>query len=171
MTETSPNKYWILIVIILIATIATGSAVIWSKYDSSQPVEISLASGQEWQGMVYVGGAVNNPGSYPVKAGDSIPEIIQIAGGTAGNANLSSLKIYIPCLLEEKQPQKIDLNRAEVWLLEALPGIGEIRAQAIIDYRCQNGAFSNINEITKVDGISITTYEQIKHLITVSDQY
>ena len=171
MTDVKLNKYWILIIIILVATIATGSAVIWSKYGSTQPIEVSLASGQEWQGMVYVGGAVNNPGSYPVKAGDSIPEIIQIAGGTASNADPSSLNIYIPCLVEEKQSQKIDLNRAEAWLLEALPSIGEVRAQAIIGYRRQNGPFHNINELTKVEGIGITTYEQIKQLITVADQY
>jgi len=54
-------------------------------------------------------------------------------------------------------------------LLEALPGIGETRAQAIIDYRQQNGPFHNINELTKVEGIGIATYEKIKHLISVAD--
>lgn len=70
---------------------------------------------------------------------------------------------------EQEQPQKIDLNLAEAWLLEALPGIGETRARAIIDYRQQNGLFNNINELTKVEGIGVTTYEKIKHLITVAD--
>ena len=70
---------------------------------------------------------------------------------------------------EQEQPQKIDLNLAEAWLLESLPGIGETRARAIIDYRQQNGLFNNINELTKVEGIGVTTYEKIKHLITVAD--
>ena len=70
---------------------------------------------------------------------------------------------------EEIQPQRININRAEAWLLEALPGIGETRAQAIIDFRNQNGVFHNINELLKVKGIGVTTYEQIKHLITVAD--
>ncbi len=119
--------------------------------------------------MIYVGGAISNPGFYPLKAGDSLQALIQAAGGTAGNTDLSSLKIYIPRVGEEIQPQKINLNRAEAWLLEALPGIGEVRAQAIIDYRRQNGPLRNISELTKVAGIGITTYEQIKHLITVAD--
>ena len=67
------------------------------------------------------------------------------------------------------EPQKVDINRAEAWLLEALPGIGEVRAQAIIDYRQQNGGFSHISEITRVEGIGQSLYEQIKDFITVGD--
>ena len=166
---TKLNKYWILIIILLVVIIAISGIIAWSRYSPSQPIEISITSGQEWEGMIYVGGAVSNPGFYPLKAGDSLQALIQAAGGTAGNADLSSLKIYIPQVGEKIQPQKINLNRAEAWLLEALPGIGEVRAQAIIDYRRQNGLFRNISELTKVAGIGITTCEQIKHLITVAD--
>ena len=113
--------------------------------------------------------AVSNPGLYPLKAGDSIEALIQAAGGTTGSADLTQLKLYLPWLGEVEKPQKVNLNRAELWLLEALPGIGKVRAQAIIDYRQQNGRFRNINELTKVDGIGITTYEQVKHLVTVAD--
>lgn len=65
--------------------------------------------------------------------------------------------------------QKIDINRAEAWLLEALPGIGPAKAQAIIDYRQQNGGFSHIYEITNVPGISTTMYQNIEGMITVGD--
>jgi comEA protein len=68
-----------------------------------------------------------------------------------------------------EQPQKIDINRAEAWLLEALPGVGPSKAQAIIDYRQQNGGFKHITEITEVEGIGPSIYEQIKDLITVGD--
>jgi len=76
---------------------------------------------------------------------------------------------YNPGIEEEQQPQRIDINRAEVWLLKALPDIGEVKAQAIIDYRQQNGPFRSTNEITRVAGIGTATYERIKHLITVAD--
>jgi comEA protein len=69
----------------------------------------------------------------------------------------------------ENEPQKIDINRAEAWLLEALPGIGPSKAQAIIDYRQQNGGFGDITEITRVSGIGQSLYENIKDLITVGD--
>ncbi len=125
---TKVNKYWALIIILLIAIIAIGGIVVWSKYSSSQPIEISISSGQEWQGRVYIDGAVSNPDFYPINAEDSIQDIIQAAGGTTSSAALSSLKIYIPQVEEEIQPQKIDLNRAEAWLLEALPGISGVDA-------------------------------------------
>ena len=163
------NRYWALIIILLIAVIVIGGIVAWSRYRQPQPIEISLPPSQELQGEVYIGGAVSNPGYYPVKSGDSIEALIQAAGGTTGNANLTGVKIYIPSVGEKEEPQKIDLNRAEAWLLEALPGIGEVRAQTIIDYRQQNSGFRNITEITKVEGIGPDIYEQIKPLITVAE--
>ncbi len=166
---TKFNKYWALSIILLVAIIVTGGLVAWSRYSGSQPIEISIPPGQELPWEIYIGGAVSNPGFYPLKAGDSLPDIIQAAGGTISNADLSHLRLYISQVEGETQPQRINLNRAEAWLLEALPGIGEVRAQAIIDYRRQNGPFRNISELTKVAGIGVTTYEQIKHLITVAD--
>ena len=141
---TNLNKYWTPIVItLLIVIIAIGGLVFWSKYSSSQHIEISIASEQEWQGGINVSGAINSPGVYPIKAEDNLQDIIQVAGGTTNGADLSCLKIYIPQVGEEIQPQKIDLNRADAWLLEALPGIGEVRARAIIDYRRQNGPLNS----------------------------
>jgi len=161
MIISKPNKFWTLVIIILIAIIAAGSVIVWSRYSPSQPIEISTPPSQELEGEIYIGGAVTNPGFYPLKTGDSIGDIIQAAGGISSGADLGRLKLYIPDVEEEYQPQKIDINRAEVWLLQALPGIGEIRAQAIVDYRRQNGPFHNINELIKVKGIGATTYEQV----------
>ncbi len=121
------------------------------------------------QGGIYIGGAITNPGFYPLRSRDSVEALIQAAGGTTSSADLSRLKLYILEAGEKEQPQKINLNRAEVWLFVALPGIGETLAQRIVDYRQQNGPFNNIREIVKVAGIGTTTYEQIKHLITVAD--
>ena len=166
---TKLNKYWALIIILLIAVIITGGIIAWQRYSQPQPVEISIPQSQELQGEIYLGGAVNNSGFYPLKSGDSIEALIQAAGGTTDNADLTGVKIYIPSIGEKEQPQKIDINRAEAWLLMALPSIGEGRAQAIIDYRQKNGGFRNINEITKVEDIGPSTYEQIKDLITVAD--
>lgn len=169
------NRYWALITVFLIAVIITGGIIAWQKYSPPQPIEISLPPSQGLQGEVYeihevyIGGAVSNPGYYPLKSGDSIDALTQAAGGTTDNADLTRVKIYIPRVGEEQQPQKIDINRAEVWLLEALPGIGESKAQAIINYRQKNGAFRNINELTKVEGIGPSIYEEIKDLIIVAD--
>jgi competence protein ComEA len=169
MTKGRLNQPWTVITLLLIAVTIAGGIVAWQRYSHPQPVEISLSASPEFQGEVYLGGAVSNPGFYPLKSGDSIEALIQAAGGTTSNANLSQLKIYIPGVGEEEEPQKIDINRAEAWLLMALPDIGEGKAQAIIDYRQKNGAFRNITELTNVEGIGPATYEQIKNFITVAD--
>jgi competence protein ComEA len=168
---TKLNQYGMLIIILLIAIIAIGGIVAWSKYSPDQPIEISTPdpSSQQQLSQIYIGGAVTNPGFYPLKASDTTETLIQAAGGIASSADLSQLKLYIPEIGEELHPQKININLAEAWLIEALPGIGETRAQAIVNYRSQNGQFQNINELIKVEGIGTTTYEKIKHLITVVD--
>ena len=163
------NRYWALGIILLIIAIITGGVIVWARYHPPQPIEISLPPSPQFQGEVYIGGAVTNPGFYPLKSDDSLEALIQVAGGTTDNADLTQLKLYIPAVGEEQQPQKININRAELWLLEALPEIGKTTAQRIIDYRQQNGDFGNITEITRVEGIGADTYEQIKNLITVAD--
>ena len=169
MMGSKANKYWTLITILLVAIIVVGGVVVWSRYCPGQPVEISIPPGQEVQGRIYIGGAVNSPGSYPFAGDDSMEALIQAAGGTTDSAGHDGLKLYIPRVGGEPEPQRVDINRAGVWLLEALPGIGETLAQRIVDYRQQNGPFHNIHEIVKVAGIGTTTYEQIKDLITVAD--
>jgi competence protein ComEA len=166
---TTGQKYWMLVIVFLIAVIAVGGIVIGARYRGSQPIEITASPSLELPARIYIGGAVNNPGFYPLKAGDSLEALVGAAGGTTGSADLSQLKLYLPEVGEEEEPQKVDLNRAEPWLLEALPGIGEVRAQAIVDYRLDHGRFHSINELTKVSGIGITTYQRISHLITVAD--
>jgi len=59
--------------------------------------------------------------------------------------------------------------RAEPWLLEALPGIGETRVQDIVDYRNENGPFKRIEDLLQVKGIGEGTFEKTKDYITVSE--
>ncbi len=169
MTTSKVNAYWILLVIFLIAVIAVSSVAIWSGYRSRQPIEITIPQTQEINGEIYIGGAVNNPGFYPLKSGDTLESLVQAAGGTTGKANINQVRLYFPGLGEREPSQKIDINRAEPWLLMALPGIGEARAEDMVEYRRQNGPFRQINELVKVEGIGGATYERIKHLITVAD--
>ncbi|SEH05928.1 ComEA family DNA-binding protein [Candidatus Venteria ishoeyi] len=63
--------------------------------------------------------------------------------------------------------QKIDINAANVTLLSTLAGIGEKKAQAIVDYRSKNGPFKSINGLEQVNGIGPKTIEKNKSLIMV----
>ena len=169
MIASKFSKHQRLITILLVAITIISSMVAWSGCGKGQLIEISMPEPVIQEQMIYIGGAVINPGFYPLAAGDNLEALIQAAGGLTNSADLSRLKLYIPQAGGEESPQKIDINRAEAWLLEALPGIGEVRAQDILNYRTLNGPFSNTNELLKIKGIGTATYEQIKELITVAD--
>lgn len=62
---------------------------------------------------------------------------------------------------------KININTATQTELETLPGIGPSIATKIINYRKENGKFSNIEDIKKVSGIGDNKYEKIKDIIKV----
>ena len=60
----------------------------------------------------------------------------------------------------------ININTASLEMLMTLPGIGESRARAILDYRNKNGAFSSADELRSVSGIGDKLYEKIAGRIT-----
>ncbi len=113
---------------------------------------------------VAIEGSVTLPGVYPVKAGDTLEDLLQAAGGQTG-AN-STVKLVVGDL--SKAPQKVNLNTAETWLLMALPGVGDSKAAAIIEYRTSHGSFVNVMELTKVPGFGPALFDSLKDLITVS---
>ncbi len=146
---------------------------------------------------VYVCGAVEAPGVYMLNTGDRIYEAIALAGGLTEEANTSTVNqaemvsdgqmIFVPTREEaaagivsvsemgventseqESVPDgKVNLNTATLAELMTLSGIGESKAQSILDYRNKNGAFSSVEEIMNVDGIKEGLYNRIKDSIRV----
>jgi competence protein ComEA len=161
--------YLFITVFLLIAAIA-GGIMLAVQHSRNQPEEIVLSQTEppEQNGKLYIGGAVANAGIYLWQEGDTLQTLLSDAG-VESDADLSHIEIYVPQAGETASLQKIDINRAEPWLLEALPGIGEVLAQRIVDYRSQNGPFRTIEDLLKVSGISQGTLDKIKDYITVSD--
>ena len=164
------DRFYLFITAFLVIAIIVGGVMLAIKHNRSQPEEIVLsqATPPAPSGQVYISGAVANPGIYSLKEDDSIQALLSDAG-VEPDTDLSHIKIYLPREGEKQSPQKIDINRAEAWLLEALPGIGESRAQDIVDYRNKNGPFKRIEDLLQVKGIGEATFDRIKGYITVSD--
>ena len=64
-------------------------------------------------------------------------------------------------------PDIININTATLAELEILPGIGEIKALSIIEYRAKHGLFRSLSDIQNVNGIGPTIYEGLKDLVTI----
>ena len=150
--------------------------------------------------MVYVVGAVVNPGTYTLPPDSRVRDAIQLAGGLSTDSDITTLnlaafvqdgqRLWVPykiittpsadvCAINGCQnltplPPSVDhplnLNTATEAELEMLPGIGPVKATAIITYRQQNGPFETIEDIQSVPGITGTVFAEIKELITTSDQ-
>jgi len=161
---------WGLVAALLAVIIIAGAVFIGVSRGSSRGLEISITTQNDSVGQINVSGEVVNPGIYPLKAGDTIADVLKAAGGVSANADADYLTLGVGSQGETKAPQKVDINRAGAWLLAALPGIGDTRAQAIVQYREKNGPFRDIYELQKVAGIGDVTFNNIKGLITVGGE-
>lgn len=131
---------------------------------------------------VHVAGAVQHAGVYTLREGQRVEDAVQLAG-LAENADVDGLnraavlsdgqKIVVPAVGDGQQVADgqldtlIDLNQADLRQLMTLPGIGEVKAQAILDYREQQGNFKAIEEIQQVQGIGSAIFSQIKNKIKI----
>ena len=134
--------------------------------------------------LVYVCGAVNEPGVVEVEHNARVIDAIDLAGGVTQEADETYLnlagklqdgeKIYVPTVAEvsqwresEKSSQLININTAGVEELCKLPGIGQSKAEDIISYREKHGSFQTKEELMKVSGIKENLYDKIEDKITV----
>ena len=146
---------------------------------------------------VYICGEVVNPGVYRMEEGARLFEVIEKAGGLTGMADPRSINqaqtvsdgqeiiVYAvgetpgaaadtagsgsPGSAEGEADGSglVNINTAPADTLMTLPGIGEVKAQAIIEYRTKNGPFKSIDELTSVSGIGEGLYSRIKSQITI----
>ena len=62
----------------------------------------------------------------------------------------------------------VNLNRATAEELDALPGVGPVTAERILEWRTRNGRFSRVEQLREVDGIGERRFAQLRNLVTVS---
>ena len=75
--------------------------------------------------------------------------------------------VSVRVISESRNEALININTADKETLMKLNGIGEVRAQQIIDFRTKNGMFVTAKDLLRIDGIGLTLFEKIKNDITV----
>lgn len=137
--------------------------------------------------VLYVCGAVENPGVYELPENSRVYEAVAMAGGMTENAGMEAVNqaefvmdgqmLRIPTMEEMTAAQEesgsnvedglLDINRASVADFMTLPGIGQSKAEALFQYREAHGRFSSVEEIMNVDGIKEGVFNKIKDSIKV----
>ncbi len=183
---------WLSIAIVALFCTACGNDSIYiDQVSEVDDASLNLTAGdtynmQDAPMYVQIGGAVVNPGVYEVTEGTRVYQLIEMAGGFTSDAAADQINqvtllsdgelVRIPTV-EEYERSKIteeamasgliDINLASKADLMTLPGIGESKAQAIISYRDDKGAFSCIEDLCNVPGIKEGTIAKFKDKIIV----
>ncbi|MCD2255260.1 helix-hairpin-helix domain-containing protein [Agrilactobacillus fermenti] len=142
--------------------------------------------------VVDIKGAVVHPGLYHLKSEDRINDLIQRAGGFRPEADQTQINlaqkvqdqgmVYVP---QKGEPRvagasntanapsssttgaKINLNTATKEELQQIDGVGEKKAEKIIDFRTNQGQFSSVTDLKKVNGFGDKTVQKLSDKLTV----
>ncbi len=176
---------------LLVLLIIVG--VIWRAVEVAAPTPEIIQAGQIEEEaredaepeliIVHLAGAVKNPGVYHLPTGSRVYELLEAGGGFNEDADYETLnqarplldgeQIYVrragetPANGSSAAPSKININHATAAELTELPGIGEVRAEQIVNHREKHGFFSDPTEIMDVSGIGEATFNNIAGLITI----
>jgi competence protein ComEA len=157
------------------------------------PSQTDPSAGPTGTVVVAVTGRVSHPGLVRLPAGARVADAIEAAGGVAAGTDLSFVNLARKLVDGElvavgvtpppgvatgpdgtaAAPAPgggpaglVNLNTATASQLEALPGIGPVLAQHIVDYRTRHGQFRSVDELRQVDGLGAARFAQIKPLVT-----
>ena len=140
--------------------------------------------------VVHVVGEVRRPGLYRLRDGSRMADAVRRAGGALRDADLAAVNLAAPLVdgIQILVPVKasvagaptggagdgvggatigpVSLSSATLEELDALPGVGPITAQRILDYRTEHGPFASVDDLDAVPGIGPTRIEQLRDLVT-----
>lgn len=129
--------------------------------------------------VVNVVGEVATPGLVTVTSGARVADAVRLAGGIKPGTDLHNLNlarkltdgeqiavgIPPPAVPGAAAPSKLDLNSATASELDALPGVGPVTAQRIVDRRTRKGPFASVDQLREVEGIGDAKLAKLTDLV------
>jgi len=150
------------------------------------PLRVATPAGHTSARTLFVDvvGAVRRPGLYRLKDGSRVADAVIRAGGPTPKAQIELLNLAARIADGEQivVPRRgvggalaapgggvatgpVHLNSATLEQLDALPGVGPVTAQKILDYRQQHGAFGSVDELDAIAGIGPARLETLRGLV------
>ncbi len=182
MSNLLERYRWFVVALFALPLLIGSGFLLSERLSGPPPLELELADVPAEEIRVYVTGAVQRPGVYPLTDGDRWIDALEAAGGPTSDANLAAVDlarrardedtILVPSLsgadvASASQAPLVDINTASAEQLATLPGIGEVRAGRIIDSRERDGPFVSADELLERDLIPLSVFEEIADLVTV----
>lgn len=169
----------------LVAALIAGVVLLRGR-PSEQPLAVpSVVDATATAGpalVVDVAGKVRHPGLVRLPSGSRVDDALRAAGGLLPGASIGSLNLAAKVtdgqqvLVGEPAATgtavataggSVDLNSATAQDLDALPGIGPVLAQRIVDWRTEHGRFASVDQLREVSGIGESKYQQLKSKVRV----
>lgn len=182
-----------IIKVLLIMTVLIASLVIKSSARPNKHIENNVSKSKpvkeqniEENVVIDISGEVRNPGIYKMKGKVRLYEVIEKAGGIKDEANIDSInqarfvtdgeKIIIPSSkdkdagegtsISSEKDDLVNINFASKEELMKLPGVGEVTADRIIEYR-KKSSYSKKEDLKNVNGIGEATYKKLENMISI----
>ena len=134
--------------------------------------------------VVHVAGAVRRPGLYRLAEGKRVADAVARAGGATAPADTAAINLAAPLAdgmqvvvpsrvasravgaTGEAVAGRVSLSSASVAELDALPGVGPVTAQKIVDHRLAHGGFRSVDDLDAIPGIGPARIEQLRELVS-----
>ena len=139
---------------------------------------------------MHVAGAVRRPGLYRLREGSRVADAVARAGGATAKADTAAVNLAAPLAdgIQVVVPSRVagvagaaatgqagggtaagvrvSLSSASLAELDALPGVGPVTAQKIVDYRAAHGGFGSVDDLDAIPGIGPARLEQLRDVVS-----
>ena len=184
MSDQLERYRWLVVALLSVPLLSGIAYLLNDRLDDPAPLRVNETQPLPTDIRVYIAGAVQNPGVYPLEEEDRWIDALEAAGGPTLDANLNAVnlsqhvqdedQIFVPRLGSTDVAgvslgPLININTAAADQLESLPGIGAARARSILNSRTSDGPFATIEDLLARKVIPESVYTEIAPLITVAE--
>jgi competence protein ComEA len=175
---------WLLVVVLAAPLLFAIGWMLRGRWNDPDPLTIETSALPAGDIQVYVTGAVQHPGVYPLPDGSRWIDALDAAGGGTSDADLAGVNLAKRAQDEDQvvvpragtavagavqaPGTPVNLNTASEADLEKLPGVGQVRAGKIVQSRTTDGPFAQVEDLVQRQLVPASVFQDIAPMITVN---